>query len=743
MGVERIIGIDFGTSTSVIRVKRYKDSQPVGDPLEVKQITFDLGSTMVPTLVQKRRNNGETVYFGYDANVPHKDTNTFSNFKIDLENPDPEIRQQAKELTSEFFAYMAKIYKAQSDGGHLGESSDQEHTIISYPVKWSDETKAFMCETAKAAGFPNVEGLDEARAAIQAVTVQNAGMLIKKGYFKNDTPVTILLIDMGAGTTDLVLCRHIPGTTPKTEILCTWPQSGNVLFGGSEVDKILRKIIYDCLPADSANPILKRLTESTFKTWKERFVSPALSRNESVEEFSELDASTDMLEIEASYCINRESFETAATKYLQEFPKLVNDCLRNGNLTGNDVDLVILTGGHSQWYFVQEMLQGKMNQFGTITLDKIQKDTDRIIPITLPQETVALGLVYGKMVPRFENVSTKQSSISSTSTKKNEINNVSKVMSQELTVNSLKERTHGAAVFAADGLTIGLRSDGTVVATGKNEYGQCNVSDWHDIIAVSSSGTHTVGLKSDGTVVAAGDNSRVMTEEKGFFIKRRMSRRIETGACNVANWHDIIAITTSPDATYGLTKNGAIVATDNKYSSVSGWNDVIAITWRDDNLFGLRKNGTLVAARQIELQKKWNNLIAISNNVGHVFGLKKDGTIIISSDRLGLDEGLLKNGMGILPEVRKLHNIIAISSSGNYLDKEEKLVCVKEDGSVISLEQGGKYIGNYHITKLDFQNVIMVSNSWRHTVGLKADGTVVTTGDNSYGQCNVQFWELF
>ncbi len=31
MSVERIIGIDFGTSTSVIRVKRYNKGQPMGD----------------------------------------------------------------------------------------------------------------------------------------------------------------------------------------------------------------------------------------------------------------------------------------------------------------------------------------------------------------------------------------------------------------------------------------------------------------------------------------------------------------------------------------------------------------------------------------------------------------------------------------------------------------------------------------------------------------------------------------
>ena len=147
MATERIIGVDFGTSTSVIRVKRYQDGRPVGDPLEVKQITFNMGSSIVPTLVQKR-DSGETGCFGYDAEIPHRGTKTLGNFKVDLESGDADVRSQARALTKEFFDYLAKTYKIQSEGGHLGESSDQERTIISYPVKWSDETKAFMQETA-------------------------------------------------------------------------------------------------------------------------------------------------------------------------------------------------------------------------------------------------------------------------------------------------------------------------------------------------------------------------------------------------------------------------------------------------------------------------------------------------------------------------------------------------------------------------------------------------------------------
>jgi Regulator of chromosome condensation (RCC1) repeat len=35
-----------------------------------------------------------------------------------------------------------------------------------------------------------------------------------------------------------------------------------------------------------------------------------------------------------------------------------------------------------------------------------------------------------------------------------------------------------------------------------------------------------------------------------------------------------------------------------------------------------------------------------------------------------------------------------------------------------------------------------VSRGFYHTVGLKADGTVVATGENLYGQCNVNKWRL-
>jgi len=63
------------------------------------------------------------------------------------------------------------------------------------------------------------------------------------------------------------------------------------------------------------------------------------------------------------------------------------------------------------------------------------------------------------------------------------------------------------AICAGRAHTVGLREDGTVVAVGCNDHGQCNVSLWTDITAIAAGANHTIGLRSDGTIVTVGDNT--------------------------------------------------------------------------------------------------------------------------------------------------------------------------------------------------------------------------------------------
>ena len=398
MAVDRIIGVDFGTSTSVIRVKRYENGKPIGELLETKEVVFAGNGAMVPTLIMKKDDDASVCYYGYEAQQKKKKFTNYHTFKMNLENPDPGVQQQAKQLTSEFFSYLANQYTSQSEGGHLGNPDDRQRTIISYPVKWSEETKTFMLETAKNAGFPNVTGMDEAQAAIQAVVVMNTSYLERHGLLRNGQAANILLIDMGAGTTDLVLARYVHGTTPKTEVLSTWPKSGDIQFGGREIDDLLQNFFRDMLDEDDAQMVFRRIGSDKFKSWKEETVSPALSKRDSVCDFEVFDSCIELMGVELeNYCLDRAAFEKCLRDYLKQFPKLVNDCLEDSGLTGRDIDLVIVTGGHSQWYFVGDMLLGKMPQFGTLDLPKLRENPARIIPISRPQETVALGLAYSGM----------------------------------------------------------------------------------------------------------------------------------------------------------------------------------------------------------------------------------------------------------------------------------------------------------------------------------------------------------
>ena len=317
---------------------------------------------------------------------------------MDLESPDPEKRQRARELTQEFLNYLAGVYKSQSENGHLGEMDDRERTIISYPVKWGGGTKNFMKEAAGRAGFPHVEGMDEAQAAIHAVTLQNGDSLQKQGYLKAGKPCTILMIDMGAGTTDLALCRYTPGTSPVTETLATWPIGGNVLFGGREADEVLRAYARTKLPPDMAETVLSKCSPDKFKAWKEHTVSPALLKGDTVESFADLDMITELLDVEVEpWNLSRQSFEEAAGEYLKKFPALIRGCIAASGVNAAAVELVILTGGHSQWYFVKELLAGKIPAVCGELLPQITADPKRVLSAARPQETVALGLAYAPL----------------------------------------------------------------------------------------------------------------------------------------------------------------------------------------------------------------------------------------------------------------------------------------------------------------------------------------------------------
>ena len=76
----------------------------------------------------------------------------------------------------------------------------------------------------------------------------------------------------------------------------------------------------------------------------------------------------------------------------------------------------------------------------------------------------------------------------------------------------VKGWTDLVAFHENNGLIVGLKKDGTVVASGETKYGACNVSDWTDIVAVKTNYKYTIGKKSDGTFVIATNDTQLEKE---------------------------------------------------------------------------------------------------------------------------------------------------------------------------------------------------------------------------------------
>lgn len=260
--------------------------------------------------------------------------------------------------------------------------------------------------------------------------------------------------------------------------------------------------------------------------------------------------------------------------------------------------------------------------------------------------------------------------------------------------------------LSANNHTVALKADGTVMATGYNAYGECDVSDWKDVVDVSAGYNYTISLKANGTVVATGYN--------------------EYGQCDVLDWVDIVSVSAGHNHTIGLKADGTVVATGNNASrqcNVSNWKDIVAVSAGHNHTIGLKADGTVVATGYNEYGQcdvlGWTDIVSVSAGNDCTIGLKTDGTAVA----VGYNE---YGQCDVLDWV----DIVAVSAGHNYT------IGLKADGTVVAA--GRNHFGQCNVS--DWVDIVAVSAGHNHTIGLKADGTLVATGSDRNRQCDVSDW---
>ena len=262
------------------------------------------------------------------------------------------------------------------------------------------------------------------------------------------------------------------------------------------------------------------------------------------------------------------------------------------------------------------------------------------------------------------------------------------------------------AVWQGDSISV-LRQDGTVWNTGYVEYWRkeiLDINDWKNVFMLASNDNIVAGVQEEGRVL-----------------------RIE----------DEISMPTEMIVELGSDKAGQIAREQKEQTPdlISGWQNVKEISLSNDHAVALLSDGTAKASGFPEAQGSvdyytgltkdssckvdgWSNLKQVLALSGETVGLKNNGTLLTT---------------GKMPE--EWEQYTDLESIWGYRDTA---AAIRTDGTVVYLYKGDDSYGQNNVSS--WTDMTQLSIGKNHTVGLRADGTVVAVGDNYAGQCDVEDW---
>jgi len=380
------IGIDFGTSNSCVTYATYYDrgnGEVDPDPLtRPEALTFNNRET-IPTVVFLGDGKEQPPLFGEVAEekAPFYPALTRSGFKMRLARPD--TGREAFLLSRQFMAHLRRRATefVPLDGT---DRSVRIETVVGHPVQWTADQREETRRAAVEAGFPNVRLEEESMAALYSHLCDDRdGVQPKPGS-------RILLVDMGGGTTDFAFLQlamtrdQRPVSIPVDPAPSVDPWGNDRRsYGGRDVDQL----VLDYLCRDWDPDLVKRNRQSLMREarrFKEAFSNAVLQGQ------NEYETLWLVGEDARKVHLTRAEFEEFAVEYIEQFEKLLRGALAEARLAPRQVTHLMLTGGHSRWYFVDEAIGRVFPHLST--------ENRTILRHKNPEQSVARGLAYVPLV---------------------------------------------------------------------------------------------------------------------------------------------------------------------------------------------------------------------------------------------------------------------------------------------------------------------------------------------------------
>lgn len=371
------IGIDFGTANSCVAYASYFDrgnGEVDPDPLHRPEVIPFYNRDTVPTAIHLGDGQSQPPTFGRMAEErgavdPHR---LYTGFKLNLGHA--EKGRDAFLMAKYFLGYLKRRVEQFVPLG-IENPNERIETVVGHPVQWSADQREATLRAAQEAGFPNVRLEEESMAALYCHVFDEGGNFqLKPGSY-------VLTVDMGGGTTDFAFLQIPDQAEQRPVSIPVHPTpSDGLSYGGRDLDRLLLRYLsrtWDQTVVNEQVPYLLR----EVRWFKEAFSSHI---SEGAFDYENKILVGDKVH---RVRLTRDEFEQVAANYIKFFEVLVRSAVEEAQIRPEQVTHIILTGGHSRWYFVERTLGAV---FPHLWVD--QRRT--IFRHSHPEQSVARGLAY-------------------------------------------------------------------------------------------------------------------------------------------------------------------------------------------------------------------------------------------------------------------------------------------------------------------------------------------------------------